>query len=198
MANGKSTFLLSGFLAIMVCVSAAAQQAQQMYMGYIDFEKVRKEYKELRETMSKMEDDYQKEQERLDGMSKQMEKKKKTLEEQIELFASDKEKQEKIAGFQAEVKTLVEYKNAKEGELQKRGELILQPMTDRLRDVVKNLGKEKNISFIFKESNLAYANPAYDLTDEVIKRINALPPLNNPIPATGEKEKPSAADKKPK
>lgn len=98
------------------------------------------------------------------------------------------------------VMTDAEYKKEKEAELQKidseytalqkeisqkaktKQEELLNPILQKLGDVTKTLAIEKDLSAIFdlNISGLVYIDPALDITDEVVEKLNS--ELSTPAP----------------
>jgi hypothetical protein len=66
----------------------------------------------------------------------------------------------------------------------------------KLSPVIERVVKERNVNFLFSrvEAGIVFADPALDLTDELIKRLDAA--AGTPPPATGAK--PSAPTPAPK
>jgi outer membrane protein len=84
-------------------------------------------------------------------------------------------REEEIINKEAELKDFQKQKFGYEGELfQKRQELV-KPIQDRVYNAIKELAETRNYDFILDKassgSNMLYANPRYDKSDEIIKQL---------------------------
>ena len=89
------------------------------------------------------------------------ETKKIRLDEIMELEVKAKELQKKRFGV--------------EGDLFKKRKELIDPIQDKIYKAVKELSKDNNYSFILdksKNSNIIYADPKYDKSDAVLRKIN--------------------------
>ena len=89
------------------------------------------------------------------------ETKKIRLDEIMELEVKAKELQKKRFGV--------------EGDLFKKRKELIEPIQDKIYKAVKELSKDNNYSFILdksKNSNIIYADPKYDKSDAVLRKIN--------------------------
>lgn len=81
-------------------------------------------------------------------------------------------------------------------EINRKRDLLLNTLGQRIQVVIEEYAKENNFSVIFsRDDGQVFVSPALDVSDEIIKRFNAKHPLIGAKPA-GDAAKP-AAEKKP-
>ena len=83
------------------------------------------------------------------------------MEEIIELEKTAKDLQKKRFGV--------------EGDLFKKRKELIAPIQDKIYKAIKALSKDNNYNFILdksKNSNILYADPKYDKSDAVLRKIN--------------------------
>jgi outer membrane protein len=60
------------------------------------------------------------------------------------------------------------------GDLFDQRELLIKPIQDRIFEAIQQVAVERNYAFVFdkaNQSNLLYADPKYDITDAVLKKM---------------------------
>lgn len=73
-------------------------------------------------------------------------------------------------------------------KLEREKRAALAPEVEYLWDIVAQIGAERKYDIIFDEADLAYAAPEFDISAEVIRRLDAAPPTPRPAPAAGATE----------
>lgn len=167
----KTRTSIIAFLLLLVSVSYSQQK-----IGYVDSKVIienmqdaqdaqktldnivsqwKQEISQLNDSLSQMKDDY--------------EKKKLILTENIR-----KQKESDIASME---KRISDYKNSKFGEngeyFQKQNELM-KPVQDKVFKAIQDVAKEDDYDFVIDRSSellLLYMNEKYDLTSQVIKKL---------------------------
>lgn len=83
----------------------------------------------------------------------------------------------KAREFQTEQNSYINGKRSSELLFQQRSQAHVRTIFDEIRPVVAALAKEKGADLVinstFNPTNVLYADPALDITDEVVKRLNA-------------------------
>lgn len=130
-----------------------AQDAQKNLDNFVG--QWKQEISQLNDSLNSMKDDY--------------EKKKLILTENIR-----KQKEQDIASLE---KRIGDYKNSKFGEngeyFQKQNELM-KPVQDKVFKAIQDVAKEDEYDFVIDRSSellLLYMNEKYDLTSQVIKKL---------------------------
>lgn len=93
-----------------------------------------------------------------------------------EVLMSDemrKQKQEEIIAKEKEVRDMQKAKFGPEGALFEKRQELVQPIQERVYDVVSDYAKDTRTDFILDQgsTNVIYANPDLDKTQEIIDRL---------------------------
>ena len=149
---------------------AAPALAQEFKLGFVSLDRIIKEalpaknaQAKLEQEFSKREKDLQAQGANLKGMAEQLEREAPTLSEsqraarQKQLVELDRDFQRKRREFQEDL-------NARRNE-------ELQQVFERANRVVKQVADAEKYDLILQEA--VYVNPRHDITDKVIKALNA-------------------------
>lgn len=203
----KSLFAIAAFCAL--ALGAAAQPAPKIFV--VDMAKLYDTHYKTLEQNAKIQADDQKAQEEVEKMTKEgnaLVEEYKALNEKsnnpaLSADAKSKaqdeaaKKYEQIQGKQREVQTFVQNtRNSLGQRLQTFRSLMLEEISKVATDVAKRKGAtlllDKAGPTAIGISNLVYSDPAYDLTDDVLKEINKDRPATAPA-APAEKAAPAAS-----
>lgn len=170
----KKIFLTFGFVMLM-SVCAFAQR-----FAYIDSEYILKHIP-----------DYVSSQKELDAMSKQWQKEVDSRFQEIDrmykayqadqvLMTADmkKRREAEIVEKEKGAKDFQREKFGPDGELTKRSNDLVKPIQDRIAKAVQALAESDNLDMVFDKNSeviMLYANPRYDKSDDVIKRLGLKP-----------------------
>ena len=166
------TFALSAFAAAAVLLSAAAPAtAQELKIGYVNSERVLREATPAKAAQGKLEAEFSKRERdlndvaaKLKSAADKLEKDAPTLAEternrrQRELVEQDRDLQRKRREFQEDLN-------------QRRNE-ELSVVVERANKVIKQIFDTEKYDVILQE--VVFAGPRVDITDKVIKVLNAL------------------------
>ena len=167
----RTTYFLRGFLvAGVVAMAAMSAQAQEFKVGVVNLDRIFREANSAKAAQTKLEQEFSKREKEIDDMGNQIkvlgdkfEREAPTLAEsqrntrQKQLVDQDREFQRKRREFQEDL-------NARKNE-------ELQQVIERANKVVKSLAEAEKYDLILQES--VYVNPKHDITDKVIKTLNA-------------------------
>ncbi len=166
----------SAFLPVMVAAAgllAGAAQAQELKIGYVNSERVLREATPAKAAQAKLETEFGKREKdlndatgRLKAAADKLEKDAPTLSEaertrrQRELVEQDRDLQRKRREFQE--------------DLNQRKNEELAAVVERANRVIKQIFDQEKYDLILQE--VVFAGPKVDITDKVIKALNAAPP----------------------
>jgi outer membrane protein len=157
--------------AATICVmTLAGAQAQELRLGFVSTERVLKEAAAAKAAQTKLEQEFSKREKELVDLGNSIkaaadkfEKEAPTLPEtqrqsrQKQLLEQDRDFQRKRREFQEDL-------NARKNE-------ELQLVIQRANKVIKDIAVAEKYDFIFQDA--VYVNPKLDVTDKVIKALNA-------------------------
>jgi outer membrane protein len=158
------------FVALMALCASTATFAQEFKIGFVNTDKIFKEANTAKSAQTKLEQEFAKREkdlvalgETLKGNSDKLERDAPTLSEaqrntrQKALLEQDRDFQRKRREFQEDL-------NARKNE-------ELQTVLERANRVVKQVAEAEKYDLVLQEA--VYINPKHDITDKVIKALNA-------------------------
>jgi len=163
-----------GVLTVVMLLSTAAAFAQKY--AFVDTEYIRKNIPAFNTA-----------QEQLDKLSKQWEKEVadgyavveqmyKSYQNESVLLSQDMKtkREESIIAKEKEMKDLQNKYFGMEGELFKKREELVKPIQDEILKAIKEIAVEGNFAVIFDSAaggNILFANPKYDISDQVLQKL---------------------------
>ena len=158
------------FLAAVVALAGFTASAQEFKVGVVNLDRIFREANSAKTAQTKLEQEFSKREKELNDtatqlktLSEKFEREAPTLAEsqrntrQKQLVDQDREFQRKRREFQEDLNT--------------RKNEELQQVIERANKVVKSLAEAEKYDLILQES--VYVNPKHDITDKVIKALNA-------------------------
>lgn len=160
-----------GLASLLGALAMAAQvQAQEFRVGFVNTDRIFREANSAKQAQAKLEQEFSRREKELGEMgaalkatSERFEREAPTLAEQQraqrqkQLIDQDREFQRKRREFQEDL-------NARKNE-------ELQAVLDRANRVVKQVAEQEKYDLILQEA--VYINPKHDITDKVIRALNA-------------------------
>jgi len=156
-------------------VLASAFAAAQKY-AFVDSDYIRKNipaFNTAQEQLEKLSKQW--EQEVADGYA-EVEKMYKAYQNEAVLLSQEMKtkREEAIINREKEVKELQNKYFGIEGELFKKREELIKPIQDEILKAIKEIAVEGSYAVIFDTSaggNVLYANPKYDISDQVLEKL---------------------------
>ena len=161
-------------LAVIMILASAAAFAQKY--AFVDSDYIRKNIPEFTSA-----------QEQLDKLSKQWEKEVsdgyaiveqmyKSYQNESVLLSQDMKtkREEAIIAKEREIKDLQNKYFGMEGELFKKREELVKPIQDEILKAIKEIAVEGSYAVIFDTAaggNVLFANPKYDISDQVLEKL---------------------------
>ena len=158
------------WLVVLLGLAAFATQAQDFRVGFVNTDRIFREASTAKAAQAKLEQEFSRREKELNdfgtnlkSLSEKFEREAPTLTEaqrtqrQKQLVDQDREFQRKRREFQEDL-------NARKNE-------ELQQVLDRANRVVKQVAEAEKYDVVLQEA--VYINPKHDITDKVIKAMNA-------------------------
>ena len=158
------------FLSLTIALAGFSVSAQEFKVGVVNLDRIFREANSAKVAQTKLEQEFSKREKELGDLATQLktlsdkfEREAPTLAEsqraarQKQLVDQDREFQRKRRAFQEDL-------NARKNE-------ELQQVIERANKVVKTLAEAEKFDFILQDS--VYVNPKHDITDKVIKALDA-------------------------
>ena len=162
--------LASLMLALGLCVLVSPLRAQEFRLGFVSLDRIIKEATPAKNAQAKLEQEFSKREKDLQeigatlkGMAEKLEREAPTLSDSQRL-TRQKQIADQDRDFQRKRREFQEDLNARRNE-------ELQQVFERANKVVKQVADAEKYDLILQEA--VYVNPKHDITDKVIKALNA-------------------------
>lgn len=167
----KTLFRQTGLLLVLGLLALAAPlRAQEFRLGFVSLDRIIKEAVPAKNAQAKLEQEFSKREKELQeqgatlkAMAEKLEREAPTLSDS-QRAARQKQVVEQDRDFQRKRREFQEDLNARRNE-------ELQQVFERANKVVKQVADAEKYDLILQEA--VYVNPKHDITDKVIKALNA-------------------------
>jgi outer membrane protein len=163
-------------IVITVLVFAATLSGVAQKFAFVDSEYIRNNiptFTAAQQQLDKLSEGWEKEV--ADGYAA-VEQMYKDYQAEVVLLSQDqkKKREDAIINREKEVKDLQNQYFGMDGELYKKREELVKPIQDEILKAIKEISVEGNYAVIFDTStgsNILFANPRYDLSDQVLQKL---------------------------
>gem|GEM_PF-2847269 len=173
-ANIKWVALVA-LLTVCALVVAPKRESQigipTLKIGYVDMTKLFNEYQETKIRTAVFEKEWNDAQEEINQKARRLEELKNRLQEQS-VTLSENEKRQLESQIDEAERDVKDYYELSLKRLRRREDEIKKELLDKLQKEIDGYGTREGYSMIFRESILLHAAPTYDLTDEILRRVN--------------------------
>ena len=161
-------------LIISICFLTVLSQGQKF--AFVDSEYILDQMESYQKAQKQIDDLAAEWQKELDKKLGNIESKVNELRKNELLLPEDlkKEKELEITTLQNELRAFQSKKFGVGGELFKRRKELIQPIQRKVFKAIESLAKDNNYSFVLdksKNSNILYADPKYDKSDAIIRKL---------------------------
>lgn len=152
--------------------SQPAAQAQSIRIAYIDVEKMVEDSERVRKVIEPLKEKY-------DAQAIEFEDRKATFEERVRSFrdradtSDDPTMESEWENLVTEQEDLLRDVKEEARTFAKQQEETLRPLLMEIRRQLQQIGEERNLDFIFRKQDVPYIDEKYDITSEVMDRIDA-------------------------
>ena len=164
------------FLGAFLLLFAAAAQAVDLKIGFIDSERIFAGYQGTDEAKAEFQADIDKWSQELDTRRADLEKLNEEFQSQSLILSEAKrrEREEDIQRKRSDLDAFVQEIWGPSGKVAQRNEQLTRPIVEKIREVLNEIGQAQGFSIIFDatDGNVVYANDALDLTDLVLTQLN--------------------------
>lgn len=163
--------VLAFFLLLGMVNGALAQR-----YAYVDTQYIldqMPEYSEAQAQLNKASEDWQNE---IEVLFADVDKKRKNYEAEAILLPAEikKQREAEIAAAESKAKEMQKKRFGVGGDLFAKREELIKPIQDKIFNAIQQVASERNLAFVFdkaNQSNLLYADPKYDISDQVIREM---------------------------
>ncbi|MDH3891821.1 MAG: OmpH family outer membrane protein [candidate division Zixibacteria bacterium] len=174
----RSLHLLAVLLVAVAvsCMIVPTVSAQGMKLGYVKEDRIQQEYK----AWQRAQDDWNLESKAWEDEALAKQQELQDIEEEYEkqkLILSDDKKREREAAINAKKEALDAYTRqvfGPNGTAERKNQELLRPILENIQTAIEAVAIEGNYDLILTLQSVAYIKETYDVTDEVLTRLEEL------------------------
>lgn len=168
MSQRVIAWFVAGVLSVAAVSPAFAATTGTAKIGYLDVAKVFDAYEKSKSEEKALEEASNKKQAEREKIVSQVKK----LREELELL-SDKGKDEKQVQVDEQLARLQEFDTQARNDLRRQRDAVAREILKEIDGVVKDYAQKEGFTVILNDRVLLYGASEYDLTEQVIKTLNA-------------------------
>lgn len=160
------------FLVILAVVFTSCNKDKT---AYVDTTRLIKEYSEMKEVESQFTSRSVVIKQELDSVAKGFQQEVMEYQENMATM-SQAERQAKEQELMQKQQMLQQQQQMRSGQLRQESDAVVDSLITKVKDFVKEYGKKNDYKYIFgsnESANIMYAEEGLDITDEVLKELNA-------------------------
>ena len=165
-----SLYLLASVLCLLTLIPSPNAHAEGMKIGYVNVGEVFDGYERTKNFDSTLEKKGKQKEAELEGRMSELKK----LRESLELL-NDQARDVKAKEIEEKTDQLQQFRNASARDLRRERDAIAKEILKEIQKVIDEYAKANGFSVILDSRSLLYGQPAYDVTDEILKRLNTHP-----------------------
>ncbi len=166
------------FISLLLLISVSIGAFSQRF-AYVDTDYILEnipEYNDVQDILNELSARWQKE---IETKYAEVEKLYRSYQAESALLPADlkKKKEEEIISKERAVKDFQQSKFGPEGELYKRRMELVQPIQEKIFNVINEIAETRNYDFILDKAgntNILYSNPRLDLSDDVLDQLGMI------------------------
>ena len=164
-------FLVVGIMAC--CIAATSAFAADLKLGYIDMQRALNASDAGKEAKEQLAARVKKYQEEINTKQDDIKKLKDELEKQGMLL-SESARASKEKDYQQRLKEFQRFTKDAQDELQGKDEEFTRKILEGMEKIIQEFGRKNGYTFIFvKNEGMLFADEKADVTEEVLKQLNA-------------------------
>lgn len=161
---------------VAVVFSVAMVNAQKF--AYVDTQYILDNIPEFAEAQAQLDEISATWQKEIEAKFSEVDKMYKDYQVQSVLLPEDmkKKKEQEITDKEKEAKALQRTRFGKEGDLFKKRQELVKPIQEKIYNAIQDIANSNNYAVIFDKGGsltMMYANPKYDISDEVLDQLGA-------------------------
>jgi outer membrane protein len=176
-AGVKTIMTWAGALFAVAILGSANPVTAQLKLGYIDSQKILEKYKEAQDAQKQLQDLNRRWEEEAKNMQQELQTKLEELESQALLLSDErkKEKETELQNLNIRLNQFQQEKWGAQGEVFAKRAELMQPVINKINDVIKKIGTDDKYDYIFDvvNGNILHVSASQpDLTDRVLEELN--------------------------
>lgn len=163
-------------LIALLCLSFMGSQAQKF--AYVDTQYILDNLPEFTEAQAQLDEISAQWQKEIEAKFAEVDKMNQDYQAQAVLLPEDmkKKKEQDIIDKDKEARGLQKQHFGKDGDLMKKRQELVKPIQEKVYNAIQDVATNSNYAIIFDKAGaltIMYANPKYDVSDEVLDNLGA-------------------------
>ena len=163
--------VLAFFLLIGMINSALAQR-----YAYVDTQYILDQMPEFAEAQAQLDNASEQWQNEIEVLFSDVEKRRKEYADEAILLPEEikKQREKEIQDAEMRAKEMQKRRFGVGGDLFAKREELIKPIQDKIFNAIQEIASDRNYAFVFdkaNQSNLLYADPKYDISDQVLRKM---------------------------
>jgi len=197
----KTILTWAGAWLAVAILGGANPVAAQLKLGYIDSQKILEKYKEAQDAQKQLQELNKRWEEEAKNMQQELQTKLEDLESQALLLSDErkKEKETELQNLNIRLQQFQQEKWGAQGEVYSKRAELMQPVINKINDVIKKIGTDEKYDYIFDviNGNILHVSASQpDLTERVLEELNKSIATTKPASTTTTPKTPAST--KPK
>jgi outer membrane protein len=161
-----------------VAIFFAAMMVQAQKFAYVDTQYILDNIPEFAEAQSQLDEISVQWQKEIEAKFAEVDKMYKDYQTQAVLLPDDmkKKKEQEIVDREKDAKNLQRTRFGKDGDLFKKRQELVKPIQEKIYNAIQELSTSNNYAVVFDKGGsltMMYANPKYDISDDVLDNLGA-------------------------
>lgn len=158
-------------IALAAILSLFSMSSQAGEIGVLDIEQIVKESDAMKYVQNKITDKQEEYQKDIDKKQSALEKEQKRIEAKKNILSADAF-EKKVKEFEEEVRELKDFVEKRQNTLRKASLDSMGKINDEIKEIITDISKERGFDIIIPASQALYYKEKYDISEEVLKRLN--------------------------
>ena len=156
--------------AFSVLAFSSRAHAEGMKIGYVNVGEVFDGYERTKSVDATLEKRGKQKEAELEGRVGELKK----LRENLELL-NDQAREAKAKEIEEKTDQLQQFRNATARDLRRERDTVAKEILKEIQQVINDYAKANGFSVILDSRSLLFGQPGYDVTDDILKRLNTRP-----------------------
>ncbi|PTX45044.1 periplasmic chaperone for outer membrane proteins Skp [Christiangramia gaetbulicola] len=169
----KQKLMIKRFIGV-AAIAIMMVSCNEQKTAYVDTTKIVQEYKEMKDVEAEFTS-------KSDSVRKQLDSVARVFQQEVQAYQSemnsmsDAQRKEKEQQLMQKQQMLQQQQQMQSNRLREQSSAIMDSIVTKIKDYVKDYGKENNYTYIFgsnESANIMYAEEGLDITQDILKKMN--------------------------
>ena len=161
-------------LLLVVLVAAGLTSCNEQKTAYVDTTRLIQEYSEMQEVEAEFNTRSDMVKGELDSLARSFQQEVQEYQKNMNSM-STAQRQEIEEGLMRKQQTIQQQQQMRGNQLRQESDVVIDSIVNKVKEYVREYGKENNYTYIFgsnESANIMYAEDGLDITEEVLQKLN--------------------------